>query len=287
MNFPPPARRRGKVPQHQEFAPVNVVLALIGQSKRRCVTYGEMMEKQSAGLIQLQMECQQMAGLIRHDPQGLNRLAISLHAARSALEKNKLHLEEQIQVELFLQGEFQRWLNGEPPTEFAPPPPGMTRRQIPPSMMQPLMQPRELPMTAQAQQDPDLDYGQYPSREQPPHYAPSQPPRLRPKDGPPPMLPSAGALAAYSTRQGQAPSQPQQQQPQQPPQQTQQLYPQQPQRMPVVRLPVEQFGRSEEHTPAPRAPAAAAPVNGPSSAPAIAAPDDEDDPKNTTSSTPS
>lgn len=248
MNQPPPRRPRKPLREReQQFAPVNVVMALIGQSRRRCAAYAEMMEKQGMGLVQLQMECQQMAGVIRSDPQGLNRLAISLHAARAALEKNKAHLEEQIQVELFLQGEFERWLRGEPPIDFAPPPPGMMRQHVPPQMM-------PFPQLATGLRESHEDYGdeydgergrgrgdERPRDASPPsrYFTPKAPPlpRLAPSKVETVMPPQA-AFAAYQQKpvaQSKDASSRIAQQPQQPPT-----------RMPVVRLPVQHYAPPSE-----------------------------------------
>jgi hypothetical protein len=262
MNFPPPARRRGNknANSDQEFGPVaNVIASMIGVSQRRCATFADMSEKLAQSLVNLQMDCQRMAGYIRSDPQGLNRLGIWLNAARVALEKDKEHLDEQIQIELFLQGELERWLNGEPPSDFAPPPPGM-RRQMP-----------HLERGA-PQQVPQYDrYPQYPADalrtrrgEGMPQYPPVQgrapmrspehllPPQFREqapasmtpqqqirpqsqsqpqqrpqfKSGPSePLLSPAAAFAAYQPAQSSQP----------------------PQRMPVVRLPVEQYAPAASH----------------------------------------
>lgn len=258
MNQPPPRRQRKPLREReQQFAPVNVVMALIGQSRRRCAAYAEMMEKQGMGLVQLHMECQQMAGVIRSDPQGLNRLAISLHAARAALEKNKAHLEEQIQVELFLQGEFERWLRGEPPIDFAPPPPGMTRQHVPPQMM-------PFPQLATGLRESHEDYGdEYDGERGDERPRDASPPSRRPRDASPPsryfapkapppppppprlasskvepVMPPQAAFAAYQQKpvaQSKDASSRIAQQPQQPPT-----------RMPVVRLPVQHYAPASE-----------------------------------------
>jgi hypothetical protein len=295
MNFPPPRRRGNKTSARQELphAPANVIMALIGQSRRRCVTITEMIDKQGMGLVQLQMECQQLASFIRQDPQGLNRLAISLHAARVALEKNKEHLQEQIQVELFLQGEFQHWLNGEPPTDFVPPPPGMTRRQISPEMT-------SLPQLGAGNSE-EIDYDDAPYETPPPQQRSPQraPYMMRPPQAPTPQprmtkpvqpqhepllapqaafaayqkpshvsghasghipTPEAAALASRTAHVQHASPSPQLS------------------RMPVVRLPVEQYT-----APAQEAPATA--VNGGPASPIAHMEEDEGDSKN--SSTPS
>ena len=286
----PPSRRRGnRNPLPQEYTPVHVIMALIGQSRRRCVTFQEMIEKQSAGLIQLHMECQQLAGLIRNDPQSLNRLGISLKATRTTLEKNKHYLEEQIQAELFLQGEFQRWLNGEPPTEFAPPPQGMVRHELGDEAPRALgyASPAQLPQRAQ---QPGMQPGVQPGMQGQPRMRPmpqqmQSPTRMVPQQRPQqehhlPMPPQS-VYAAYGQRPW-AEQQP----------------------MPVVRFPVQQYappqplppleGEHGEHGVAgsddvddretgnrheapPRIP-----VNGPS-APAIPAGDHDDDDKSTAS----
>lgn len=184
MNRPPPAPRRPASRSNpepnlesarQELGPVvNVIISMISVSKRRCMTFMEMSEKIAASLVNLQMDCQRLSTYIRHDPAGLNRLGIWLNAAKNALERDKEHLDEQIQIELFLQGELERWLNGEPPTEFAPPPPGMVRRQTPPQQSP---MPRYLPSQAQA-----------------PHYPVPQPQARAPQHTAPPLQHTAPPL---------------------------------------------------------------------------------------------
>lgn len=315
----PPSRRRGnRNPSPQEYAPVNVIMALIGQSRRRCVTITEMLQKQGAGLVQLHMECQQMAGLIRNDPQSLNRLGISLNAARSTLEKNKQALEEQIQAELFLQGEFQRWLNGEPPTDFAPPPPGMVRHEnAPPALGYAV--PAQLPQRAQ---QPGMTRDGVPPTMQhqgPQHQGPPGQPRMRspmpqqPRMVPPSAMPmqrspqydhhSAVPGARLMTPAGNDGGAVSYQLPM-PPQAAYAAYRLRPmpvpqQQLPVVRFPVEQYAPPPQEQEAADDAALAAdddretgnhhetppprlPVNGPS-APAMPAEDENNDDKSTAS----
>jgi len=229
-------------------------MSMIGVSKRRCATFAEMSEKIAASLVNLQMDCNRMAGYIRNDPQGLNRLGIWLNAARVALEKDKEHLDEQIQIELFLQGELERWLNGEPPSDFAPPPPGMMRQppmrqpqmpapqyphqleqepayppQYPPQHLLPphLREPKPAPHPSQVRQGPPPRM-QAPQSQLQPQQRPTQQRPVAPVSTPSePLLPPSAAFAAYH--------------PQRHAQQ-----PQAPQRMPVVRLPVEQYAPAQE-----------------------------------------
>lgn len=292
----PPARRRGpKNQQQQDFAPVNVVMALLSQSRRRVVTFADMVEKQGMGLVQLKMECQQMAGLLRRDPQGLNRLAIWLQAAGVRLEKNKLHIEEQIQFELFLQGEFQRWLSGEPPSDFASPPPGMIRQQVPPQLQASYSQREEdeEAFDALSMRHPIHGPPSAPQRFAPPGFAPQRMPpsnaalghtapqqrSTEPRGEP--LLPPPAAFAAYRSH-GATPT------PEATAHASQQAAAQriasqaehQPlTHMPVVRLPVEQFK-----------PAPSSPTNGPAATPtmSLVRGDDDDGESDTpSSSTPS
>jgi hypothetical protein len=265
MQYPPPSppgrRQKGRPPQY-EFAPTQVVMAHIGASRRRCMTFGEMIEKQAQGLRQLQIECQQMAGIIRDEPERLSHLGEWLHAMAAHLERGKRHLEEQIQIEIFFQGECQRWLSGDPPTELPPPPPGF-RRVMPPISMGPiefsteegyavapphLLRRPEAPQLAQ--QNPRLVQGQ----------APAIPPERRSVEAlragaahqngpssPPPAI--AAAFAAYQRPKAASPQA-----------STRAEYmTSSPQRLPVVRLPVEQF------VPVPSNVEAQTQTNGPSS----------------------
>jgi hypothetical protein len=265
MNYPPPPpgrrpRERGRAPL-QEFAPTNVVMAHIGASRRRCMTFSEMIEKQAQGLTQLQMECQQMAGLIRHDPERLHRLGEWLSAVAGHLERGKRHLEEQIQVELFLQGECQHWLNGDEPTELPPPPPGFRRVMPPITSLGPIA---SGPVSFSTEEGYAVA---------PPHLLPRQP-QFAPRESAPPRLagaPSGPRLPAPAPASAvhQAPSVPAAaaafaayQKPQGPaaaPARAQYMAP--PQRLPIVRLPVEQFTSD--------APASTPQTNGPSSTVAL------------------
>jgi len=212
MNRPPPAPRRGNRPPNadpdyrearQELGPiVNIIISMIGVSKRRCETFAEMSQKISASLVNLQMDCQRMSSYIRHDPAGLNRLGIWLNAAKNALERDQHHLDEQIQIELFLQGELERWLNGEPPTEFAPPPPGM--RRLPPQMTRPM--PEEMPpvrLGAQVRPPASMGGANYPPVPQPQHLLPPQARALQAPGSVAPRMP-----APAPARQPQAQSEP-------------------------------------------------------------------------------
>ena len=124
MFGPPPPRERmdprGRPPQGGQriFAPRNVLHALIGQSKRRCGDYVNMMRKFGEGMQQLHAECDHMAGEAGGDEVLLAFLQNRLEQARFIAEHTKRHLDAQIQYELRFQDALQRWIDGHAPVDY-------------------------------------------------------------------------------------------------------------------------------------------------------------------------
>lgn len=209
QGFPPgqpPPSRGGRGEKQNPFAPANVVMALVRQSELRYSSYGEFITKQDQGFRQLQMDCQTMAITIQSDPASLNRLGMSLQAALRTAAMNRMHLEQQMQVELFLQGELKRWLVGQPPTAIVGPEPPQAmmargQRGASPNGMMPGME-----ANVNEGGDPQMVYpqGPPPYGQGQPGMAPQQrmPPQrmmpMRPGQQPPqpdPMSPQMQALA--------------------------------------------------------------------------------------------
>jgi len=95
------------------IVPQNVLRALIGQSRRRCEAYVEMMRKFGQGLEQLNVEAHQMAAQHR-DPVLQRQLEDYIVAVRGAAERNEQHVAQQIHYEVQFQQILQTWLYGRP-----------------------------------------------------------------------------------------------------------------------------------------------------------------------------
>lgn len=112
-------RHPGQQQQSQQpgaYAPAKVLMALIGQSQKRYMFYREAAMKQDAGFGQLEMDVQNMSiALAQQDPASIEMLQSSLEAALHAAAMNKQNLDQQMQIEMFLQGALKRWLTGQPP----------------------------------------------------------------------------------------------------------------------------------------------------------------------------
>ncbi len=156
-NFPPPQRPRRLQQNPQSppvFAPVNVIMGLLDQSKKRYQTVSEMIRKvdelvrlEDQGFRQLDLEASQMAQLMMQqsgeaDP-NLHRLGESLQAAKRAgalvrqnLGQARADLEGQVEVEKFLHGELMRWLRGQKPIQMPEPVNGNAPAIAPPPPVQ-------------------------------------------------------------------------------------------------------------------------------------------------------
>jgi hypothetical protein len=135
---------------------------------------------------------------------------------------NKQHLEQHIHAEMFLQGELNRFMRGQPPTPFQGPP-------LPAEMQQPIVPgyapPAQLPAAAAAAQGqpqpqqppgyfrqgpngPEVAFtgappqGQFPAPQQqqpmmPPGFAPQMQPQMPPQMQPPPALQGQQMFGPY------------------------------------------------------------------------------------------
>ncbi len=122
--YGPPPQYRRPPPQNQSgpstYAPSNVLNALINQSQRRHALYEEASAKLDAGFGHLQLDAENvLAMLAQRDPNGAQQLQLSLTAVIQAAQLDKQKLAEIMQVELFLQGEIRRWMEGMPPSDIA------------------------------------------------------------------------------------------------------------------------------------------------------------------------
>ena len=160
MNYPPQYRQ----PQQ------NIRSALINQSQKRYAFYADALMKLKAGFGQLQAEAQNAAmALSQRDPTGHQQFQMSLGAVMRAAEESKRELERQMQAELRLQNELERWLAGQPPSDFN----GQQRGPLEPMQAQGWTQQSQGPQQGWPQQQP-----QYPQGQQAP-LAPEGPPDLR------------------------------------------------------------------------------------------------------------
>lgn len=140
-NFPPNRPRRPQQQNPNQFAPANVIMALVNQSRNRYEAVGEMLTKQDAGFRQLDLEANTIGQLMMQeggqaDPR-LHALAASLQAAKRAGAIVRDHLREQLECEKFLQAELIRWLRGQRPIDMAAPQSGNAPPVTPPSQPQP------------------------------------------------------------------------------------------------------------------------------------------------------
>ena len=122
----PPPQRQGRQPGPPPMVPVNVLRALIGQSRRRCETYVEMMRKLGQGLEQLSAESQQLASYAR-SPQAARQLEQGYLSFRAAAEAIEQHSAAHIGHERRMQEILARWRGG----EMLPTPPGPGFQQPP------------------------------------------------------------------------------------------------------------------------------------------------------------
>jgi len=124
MNYPPfrptrpPVRQQPRGPQSQlpatAIIPSNVLRALIGQSRKRCAAYVEMMQKFGQGLGQLDVEAQDMVRGSAVDPASMEQLREYFTAVRGLAELNEQKVAQIINQEVQFQGVLQTWLYGRP-----------------------------------------------------------------------------------------------------------------------------------------------------------------------------
>lgn len=111
------------------IVPQNVLRALIGQSKKRCAAYAEMLAKLAAGMEQLRYEAERLAQENLPEPEVVAQAREHYEAVLGAFAQNRMHLEAQAHYELRLQEVLSRWLVVAAGPR--PAPPGMQRAPAP------------------------------------------------------------------------------------------------------------------------------------------------------------
>jgi hypothetical protein len=77
--------------------------------------------KLDAGFSQLQIEARSVQqNLTYRDPVGANKLELSLAANLAKAQKCRRSMEQAMEDEIALQGEIQRWIGGQPPSDYSP-----------------------------------------------------------------------------------------------------------------------------------------------------------------------
>lgn len=124
MNFPP--QRRQPRPQQQnpnQFAPANVLMALLDQSRKRYAAIAAMIQNEDQGFRQLDLDCSTMAQIMMDNGgqanPDLHRLAEQLQETKRAGMMARVNLEGQLECEKFLQGQIVRWLQGKRAVQMA------------------------------------------------------------------------------------------------------------------------------------------------------------------------
>jgi hypothetical protein len=222
MQTPQMPRRASQLPP----SPTHVITLLLGQSGKRYQAIKEMIKNQTDGFFDLQKESQQLAQFMQQEDGTvdvrIHRLAFGLQAVLAAAEINRRHLEQHLQAEMFLQGELNRFLRGQPPTRFQGPAlsPEMSQPIVPGYTPPAQLPPGPVPQPAALGQG-QPQQGQAPAQPEPPSYfrqtpngfevqfppgAPQAQPQLQ---GAPPAFPIPG----YAAPPGYPQQQPQVQQP--------------------------------------------------------------------------
>jgi hypothetical protein len=186
-----------------------VLRALIGQSKKRCVAYTEMLTKFSQGESELAREVAELARSQDSAEEGAGAYAEAaeyLAAIDHAIRMSRMHLEAQAHYELQLQRALEAWLSrGEiraPAARRAPPP--LTQASPAPwhrplvAEQRPLGRPSPAASFAPAGAFAPSPYappalGPYVARAAAAHRAP---PRAPAEEGPPPPAFAAAATAS-------------------------------------------------------------------------------------------
>ncbi len=120
QGFPQQQSRRQR--EKQPYPLSEVIAALIGRSKKNQMTIAEIIEKYDRAYQTLSQTCAELSVRMQYpdgtvDPR-VHQLRISLQSSLDLYEINKAHLNEQINVELFVQGELTRFLYNLPPSDF-------------------------------------------------------------------------------------------------------------------------------------------------------------------------
>jgi len=92
------------------IVPANVLRALIGQSKKRCVAYADMIDKLDQGMGDLRFEAEKLAQENAPDPGTASAAREHFEAIQKAFAQSRQHLEAQAHYELRLQGVLGTWL---------------------------------------------------------------------------------------------------------------------------------------------------------------------------------
>jgi hypothetical protein len=127
MNRPnfPPQYFQGP-PPHQAGGPSggrppSIRQALLTQSQARFAFFREALMKLDAGFSQLDIEARSVQqNLTYRDPVGASKLEMSLSSVRTRAQKTRRDIEQACEDEIALQGEIQRWLAGQPPSDYNP-----------------------------------------------------------------------------------------------------------------------------------------------------------------------
>lgn len=139
---PGPARAGREQQAPTAIIPSNVLRALISQSRKRCASYVEMMQKFGQGLGQLDLESQQMVRGRERDPIVMGQLREYFDTVRELAELNEQKVAQIIQQEVQFQQVLQTWLYGRPLESRRPGPAiqshqGPALRNAPPGAMGP------------------------------------------------------------------------------------------------------------------------------------------------------
>jgi hypothetical protein len=117
--------------------PGSIRASLIGQSQRRYAFMRDALSKLEAGFSALEVEATNViARAAQQNPTARNQLEISLAASRARQERVRRGLDEVMQADVALQDELARWINGQPPSDYAPS--GVSQRQQTPQYQHPV-----------------------------------------------------------------------------------------------------------------------------------------------------
>ena len=140
-------------PASRAIIPTNVLQALISQSRKRCASYVEMMQKLGQGVGQLDLESRQMMRGHERDPIVMGQLREYFDTVRELAELNEQKVAQLIQQEVQFQQVLQMWLYGRPLEPRRPGPAiqshqGPALRNAPPAAMGPQRAPAREPAPA-------------------------------------------------------------------------------------------------------------------------------------------
>lgn len=125
QQYPPPqySDPRGAPPQQagRGGPPQSIRQALLLQSQARFAFHREALMKLDAGFSQLEIEARSVQqNLTYRDPVGAQKLKLSLSANRAKAQKCRRSMEQAMEDEIALQNEIQRWIGGQPPSDYNP-----------------------------------------------------------------------------------------------------------------------------------------------------------------------